>query len=67
MVAPVPVGPPDAWLSALFLTGASLAILAGIAYAEVRGRWPRRAVATLAIASFATSLAGALFLVWPFR
>jgi hypothetical protein len=40
-----------------------LATLAGIAYAEVRGRWPRRVVASLAVVGAAAAIAGTLALV----
>lgn len=63
MAGIVAVSDPSAWLSALIVGGAPLAVLAGIAYAEVRGRWPRRIVASLALAGAAAVVVGLLVLV----
>jgi hypothetical protein len=38
------------------MAGALLAILAGIAYAEIRERWPRRAMASLAVVGAVAAL-----------
>ncbi|PSG96741.1 hypothetical protein BRD56_08950 [Thermoplasmatales archaeon SW_10_69_26] len=59
----MPAGAPSSWLSALIVVGAPLAILASIAYAEVRGRWPRRIVASLAAIGAAATIVGMLVLV----
>lgn len=46
------------WSSTLLLAGAPLAVLAAIAYVEVSGRWPRRAVGGLLVLSAVATLAG---------
>lgn len=51
------------WLRVLVAVGAPLAVLAGIAYAEMNSQWTRRALGSIALAVTLVAVAGVLLLV----
>lgn len=52
-----------AWLSVLLVVSASVAVLAGMAYAEVRPHWADRIVGSVAVLGAAATIVGVLAIV----